>query len=253
MSNLIHHTGNIPTKEKLKAIWQIVLVFICYFFPWALTFILAPLVIWTSKKTTNQFGEVSEQHSPKYIEQGSSGMWYYVATAVKWLAPWNNLEDGLYGEPSGKHSARVGGKEASFKNMYAWLIRNPFNQGKRLSRFFSCYVDDCIIEYWGQQELSDKDDLKTGWYWVKATDQITGKTYYGFRHVESNHPNTRPLFAKIAIKIASLFNNKRDYSNTVYNAVFGFKIQPRHALEVQGDDDKDKAFTARVQFASTID
>lgn len=250
--------GKIPFSEKMKAIWSIFLVIICYSVPWALTFVLAPLVILTAKRTTNAFGETTQPHNEDYIRQGASGIWYYVATAVKWLTPWNNYEDGLNGEPSGKHSARVNGKEESFWARYQWMIRNPFNEGKRTNKFFACFVDQCKIEYWGDEYLTDKTPIQEGKYWVRATDLKTGRVYYGYRHVRSNaDPKKRPLLAKIAISVAQLFNKMRgidkDYTNTVYNVVFGFKIRPTHAGEVQGKDDKDKAVTARIQFASTPD
>lgn len=249
------HQGSIPSKERNKAIRSILLVLIAYAPCWALTFILGPFVVLTAKRTTNVFGETSQKHDDDYIAEGSSGMWYYVATAVKWLAPWNNLEDGLNGEPSGKHSSRVNGKEESFWARYQWLIRNPFNQGKRLSRFFACYVEDCDIEYWGSEFVTDKAPITEGTYWIKATDRTTGRVYYGYRCVLSNaDPDKRHPMAKFAIKLAVLFGKKEEsFKDTVFNSVFGFKIRPTHAGEPQGADDKDKSFTARVQFASKPD
>lgn len=245
-----------PWSVKIKGSFAIALVFLAYSVPWLLTFILGPLVVLTAKRTTNVFGESEQEHDDDYKAQGSSGKWYYVATLVKWLDGWNNLEDGLNGEPSGKNSARCNGKEESFWNRYSWLIRNPFNKGKRLSRLFSCYVEDCDIEYWGSQYVTDKAPLVEGAYWVCATDRKTGRKYYGYRRVSSNaDKKNQPLITKLAIKLAVLFLGKKeeDYTNTVYNAVFGFKIRPTHAGEIQGVDDKDKAFTFRVQPASDPD
>lgn len=40
---------------------------------------------------------------------------------------------------------------------------------------------------------------------------------------------------------------------TVRQVNLGYKINPRHATEVQDSDDLDKAFTLRIQFASQPD
>lgn len=250
-----------PLKYVLAALLQWTIVGFLYGLGWALTFFpMGFLVILTAKHTTNVFGESEKEHDQKYIDQGSSGKWQYWASLVKWFAPWNNYEDGLRGEPSGKHSARCGGKEASFWNMYSWLCRNPFNQGKRTSRFFACFVNDCDIRYWGTGDVSDKGPIVPGWYFIRAVDRTTGRVYYGYRYVIANDHNKgiRLALAKASIAIGNFFarlvkGKQKSIQGTVYNAVFGFKIKPSHANEVQDADDLDKAFTARVQFASTPD
>ena len=245
-----------PTSVKIKGTLSIALVLMAYAPLWFLTFILGPFVILTARNTTNVFGESEQDHDQKYIDQGSSGKWRYAATKVKILEWWNNLEDGLNGEPSGKHSARVKGKEESFFARYQWLIRNPVNQLKRLSRFFACYVEDCDIIYYGSGYVTDKAPIVEGAYWVVATDRTTGRKYYGYRCVRSNaNPKDRALIATLVIKLAILFGKKKesDYTHTVYNSVWGFKIRPTHAGEEQDSDDKDKSFTARIQPASKPD
>lgn len=254
--------SKVPKKEIAKAIWQWLYVGFFYGFGWVGTFVFGPLVILTSKKTTSPHGESEETHSEKYIAQGSSGKWYYIATSWPFLSWWNNYEDGLAGEPSGKHSAREGGKEYTYGAMYRWLIRNPFNQKKRTSPFFACFVNDCVIEFWhgGSENPTDKAPIVDGWYFIKATHKTTKKVYYGYRYVSSYETLTGwrkamvVLVNSVSNAFLKLFNKPVRYlEGTVYNAVFGFKIKPSHRLALEDQDDLDKAFTARVQFASTPD
>lgn len=222
----------VPRKYQLEAMVQWLLVSIAYLPMWLLTFFpMAFIVAYTAKKTTNCYGESTKAHDKKYVDQGSSGIWWYMSSPLKFVDGWNNLEDGTLGEPSGKHSARCKGKEASFWNQYSWLCRNPYNKGKRTSEFFSCFVDNCDIEYWGVKTLSDKDNnpITKGWYFVRAQDRTNKKTYYGYRSVK-------------------LLNSK-----SVRVIQIGYKIKPEHALEIQDIDDKDKAFTLRFQLSSQID
>lgn len=187
------------------------------------------LVALTAKKTVNQFGESESVHSQKYIALGSSGFWEYWASPFKLLDWWNNLEDGTLGEPSGKHSARVKGKERSFWNQYLWLCRNPFNKFKRTSKLLACPVNECTIRFWGAEKLSDKVVGQQGEYWIEATHKVTGRKYYGYKMIELND------------------------DGTVNATTYGFKIKPEHANEVQAPDDADKAFTFRKQIGAAID
>ena len=250
-----------PVKYILAALWQWTYVGLMFAVVYLLTlFPMGFLVILTAKHTTNHMGESEAVHSDKYIAEGSSGKWQFWASAVRFIRRWNNYEDGLWGEPSGKHSARVGGKEATFWNKYSWICRNAYNEGKRTSRFFACYVNDCDIQFWGTGDVSDKDPIKDGWYFIRAVDRTTGRVYYGYRYVVANERNSgiRLMIVKTLMGIGNLLSKltggeKRTLAGTVYNAVFGYKIKPSHATEVQDADDLDKAFTARVQFASTPD
>ena len=231
MGLLTKHEGNIPKKELAKAALNWAASGIPYFFGWLATYVMGFFVALTS---TNQFvhpqgKKIFGKHSDKYIAEGSSGEWSYWNSPYKWCRWWNNYEDGTLGEPSGKHSARCAGKERSFWNQYLWTIRNPFNYAKRTIPLFHCKVNDCDIEYWGDFEISDKEVGQGGWHFCKATDRNTGKVYYWYRSVR----------------------NVGD--NKVRVAAIGFKIKPEHALEVQDDDDKDKAFTIRLPVKTNID
>jgi len=246
-----------PLKYVLAALWQWFIVGLVYGVCVLLTYFpIGFIIAYTAEAAKSPFGEGLTKHDDKYIAQGSSGIWEYWASPIKWLKNWNNYEDGLLGESSGKHSARVHGQERTFWAIYQWLCRNPFNWGKRTSRFFACYVNDCTIDWWGTGDVSDKAPIKDGWYFVRAVDKTTGRSYYGYRYVVANDRNKgfRLTLAKLSIAISNLFTKeKKSLEGTVYNAVFGFKIKPSHAKETQDDDDLDKAFTARVQFASTPD
>lgn len=214
------------------------------------------IVALTAKRGESPFGEEPGPHSDRYIKEGSSGYWEYWTSALKWVRNWTNYEDGLLGEPSGKHSSRVNGKERSFWNIYSWVRRNPYNYGKRTRQFFACYVNDCDIEWWGTGDVSDKGPVVSGWYFIRAVHRETGKVYYGYRYVIDNSYNEGPRLwlAKLSLLISNLFTKeKRNVNETVYNAVFGFKIKPSHSYTVQDSDDLDKAFTARIQFASKPD
>lgn len=243
-----------PTSVWIKAIFQWFYVGLVGIVLWALTYFpMGPLAILTSRFGTNPYGESEEKHSQKYIDQGSSGIWKYRYTTVPILEWFNVIEDGLYGEPSGKHSARVGGREHTFWNMYKWVTRNPFNQIKRTTRFFACYVNESVIKYWGDRELSDKNKEQEGSYLVMAVDQGTKKTYYGYRKVVyfdnlGWYQELKEMFNKVSFlkKYAPMLENK------VYQATLGYKIKPIHDTEVQDEDDLDKAFTFRVQIWANI-
>lgn len=220
----------VPMRYILAAAWQWTWLAIVIGAGVLLTFFpMGPLVIATARFIRSPEGPALASHEPKYIAQGSSGLWAYKATTWPLLRLWNNLEDGLLGEPSGKHSAREKGNERSVGAQYRWLIRNPFNQAKRTSRLLACYVNDCVIDWWGNYEVTDKAPIVEGWHFCRATDKATGRVYYGFRRVRANP------------------------DGTVNNLVLGFKIRPEHAKQVQDADDLDKAFTLRWQRASQPD
>lgn len=232
MSKLVNKGRTPPITIWLKAWvnWLRVAPILCLgvlltYFPFGI------LVALTSKKQMSHplNKPLESQHSEKYTSQGSSGSWEYWNSSLLFLMWFNNYEDGTLGEPSGKNSARVGGNERSFWSQYKWLCRNSFNWKKRTSNFFFCPVDDCDIEYWGSYDLSDKTPTTSGSQLVKATSRVDGKVYYGYRYV-------------------------KDLGNSeVRQYQLGFKIKPSHALETQDVDDKDKAFTARLQFKSEAD
>jgi len=243
-----------PLTVWLAAIFQWFYVGVAGLVLWLLTFFpMGPLMILTAKYGKNEFGEDTVKHSQKYIDLGSSGVWRYLYNDLPILKWWSNKEDGLLGEPSGKHSARVKGKEETFWNKYMWTIRNPFNYLKRSTRFFACFVNDCVIEYWGDKEVSDKTEGGDGSYLIKATDKNTGKVYYGYRklvHYDTFgwYMKLKDLFNRVSFlqKYAPMLDNK------IYHATFGFKVKPTHADEVQDEDDLDKAFTFRIQLWANI-
>ncbi len=218
----------VPTKDKIKAVFQwsgLLAVGLPVMF---LGLVLVPLNILTSKRRMNDFGEHDQEHSAKYKGRGSSGRWEYRSSTVPILRLYSNYEDGSLGEPSGKWSATCGGDERSFWSQYKWLaLRNPINMLKRTNPFFHCRVDDCSITWWGDRDVDDKG-FNWGWHLVRATHRETGKQYYGYR------------------KTASLGDGKCRQHR------YGFKIKPSHASEVQDADDKDKAFTFRYQHRSDI-
>ena len=231
MSNLVHKGNVIPKKEIAKAILSWIAVGVPYFFGWIATYVMGVFVALTSKpqKVHPQGKKVFSKHSDKYIAQGSSGEWEYWNSGVSFLKWWNNYEDGTLGEPSGKHSARCGGKERSFLNQYLWTIRNPFNYAKRSLPLFHCKINNCSMEYWGDFEISDKEEGQGGWHFCKATDKLTGKVYYWYRSVRNVG------------------------NNQVRVAAIGFKVKPAHALIIQDADDEDKAFTIRLPVKTNID
>ena len=231
MPRLTKHEGKVPKVELAVAILSWVLVAIPYFVGWLLTYLMGIVVAITSKPQSShpQGKSLTSKHSDKYIAEGSSGEWEYWNSDLPFVKWWNNYEDGTLGEPSGKNSARVKGKERSFISQYLWTIRNPFNYAKRSIPFFHCKVNDCDIEYWGDFEISDKKDGQGGWHFCKATDKNTGKVYYWYRSV------------------------KNVEGNQVRVAAIGFKVKPAHALILQDVDDADKAFTVRIPVKTHID
>jgi hypothetical protein len=231
MSRLKYSGNKVPKKEVLKATLNWLLTIIPYSLGWVLTFPMGVLVAATSKEQTShpQGKALTSTHSQKYVDAGSSGSWEYTNSNLKICKWWNNYEDGTLGEPSGKHSARVGGKERSFISKYSWTIRNPFNYAKRSIPIFFCPVNDCDIEYWGDFNVSDTATDGGGWHFCKATNVLTGRTYYWWRWVR--------VISDTKVKVAAI----------------GFKIKPSHALSMQDKDDLDKAFTVRLPFTQNID
>lgn len=246
--------ATIPDKDFNAAIRQWIMIGSFMFVMWLLTYFpMGFLVARFSKPMTNIHGESEADHSPRYIAEGSSGKWVYEGVDIPVIEWWSNLEDGQRGEPSGKWSASCLGKETTFWNKYRWALRNPFNKFKRESSTLSCFVNDCVVEYWGDKEVSDKSAAGAGAYFVKATHKVTGKVYYGYRKVVildtvGWYISLRALIAKTPWlkKYASMMDNR------LYQATFGYKIKPTHADEIQDEDDLDKAFTARIQPWSKI-
>lgn len=216
--------------DYVKAPIKWLVVTLCMSVLWALTFVLAPFVALTARKqVTHPFNKpITSYHREKYIEQGSSGYWEYYNSNVRFLKWWNNLEDGLLGEPSGKFSSSVKGKERKWWNMVRWTLRNPFNYGKRTLPLFHCDVNNCKVEYIGDYDINDKDPTKSGWHFVKATHNTTGRTYYYLRWV------------------------KHLGNGIVRNGAIGFKLKPSHRDVVQDLDDADKAFTFRIPVKQSI-
>ena len=247
---IIPNKGRPPTIYIIAALFQWTVTLCTYSIAVLLTYFpMGILVALTARPGPSPFGEGPTEHRQKYIEQGSSGMWDYWWSPVKWLLYWNNYEDGLLGEPSGKHSARVKGNEHTFWNMYRWICRNPFNWGKRNSDFFACFVNECKVEWWGTGDVSDKNPPVPGWYFVRATHKLTGKVYYGFRYLKQNSDTSGlpKVVARFFLGLQSMFGSKRKLKDTVFNLVVGFKLKPSHAWTVQDEDDLDKAFTLRLQ------
>lgn len=220
----------VPAKERRAAYIQFITVLVAYFPLYLFTYIAAAFIAAFPRKMIShpQGKALEEHHTQRYKEAGSSGYWEYVNSSLTWLRPWWNLEDGLLGEPSGKHSARVKGKERTWWSMYRWSIRNPFNWGKRTWPMFRCMVNECDVVYWGSYIVSDKREMSDRWQLVKATHRETGRVYYGFRSV----------------------TNRSD--GLINTALFGFKIKPEHADIIQDRDDEDKAFTFRYQIGAKI-
>jgi len=225
----------ITSLDYLKAGWQFFSRFFLVKLPCTLLgLVMVPLgYFFIQKGKPNRYGELTQEHSDKYKLLGSSGQWdFWNMPRFLWI--WGNDEDGLLGEPSGKHSARVRGKERSFWGIYQWAaLRNPANN-LRYSEILSCYVDRCDLVWSGASDLlpeakfpvrialNDNNPVKPGWYFVKATDRTNSKVYYCYRLV-------KPL-----------------KSGRVLHIRLGFKIKPKHAFETQDIDDANKGFTVRI-------
>lgn len=224
--------STIPTEYRREAIDQWWSIGRRYFGGMAATY-FGPglLVALTAKRQhVHPFNEPTEaEHDADYIALGSSGRWEYWNSDVEWLQGWNNLEDGVNGEPSGKHSARCGGKEASRWNRFMWTCRNPYNWGKRTNPLYFCPVNDCDLQWWGDHWITDKAPVVEGWHFVRAVHRVTGRVYYGYR----------------SVRLRS--------DGKVRQVTMGFKIKPTHAGVIQAPDDADKAVTFRIQFASNTD
>lgn len=228
-NRLKRNEGRVPLRAWLAAGWSWSKVLPAYAAGVALTYCpMGALVALTARPSVNHLGERAARHKFEYAAAGSSGWWEYWASPWALLAPWNNFEDGTLGEPSGKHSAHCAGRERSIWQQFLWTCRNPFNQAKRTSRFFACYVNDCTLEYWGDFNVSDKTPAP-GWHFVIATDPATGRRYYGYR--------------KVSLRA----------DGTLNQATLGFKLKPAHGITRQDADDLDKAFTFRVQLGASVD
>lgn len=222
-------TKKIPLKHKIRATWQWIWVSFILLFAMVGGLFMSLIAAATSKKMKNHIGEIEQKHRQKYIDQGSSGFWEYYASPIPFVRLWSNHEDGDLGEPSGKQSVRCNGKERKFWNRYYWLaIRNPFNVGKRTIPLFHCIVEDCDIEYWGDEFVDDGSTEHAGWNFTIATHRKTRKKYYGYYSVK--------VLSNTKVRVIRL----------------GFKIKPTHAGVIQDADDKDKAFTMRYQPRSKI-
>lgn len=184
----------------------------------AIGVIIGPFIIKMGKHfPTNRFGEGATPYNYDYAPNASKEGWEFFSLDPDWrdksffhhfLWFYGNDEDGFLGDIRGKWSGICDGKERSFKNMYKWnALRNPANNLSRYSQMFNCNVNNCDIEYWGD---FDKDDGAT---LTKATDRDSGRVYYGYRNSAG--------------------------------ANMGFKVYPKHALEVQPDDNEDRGFTYR--------
>lgn len=222
--------GKPSLKIWSKAVLQWLGVCTTYLFGWLLTFFpMGIIVAATSKKqgVHPQGKPLEEEHTRRYVREGSSGHWEYYNSDIRIARPWNNYEDGTLGEPSGKNSARVKGEERSFWSQYKWTCRNPYNWEKRTNPRYHCLVDNCDIEYWGDFSITDKSVDGSGWQFVIATDTTSGKKYYAYRKVNVVGEHVR-------------------------HTRIGFKIDPGHANVVMDDDDKDKAFTIRLPVKQKI-
>ena len=231
MQRLRYNGNEIPKRALWAAIWSWALIVLVYVPILIVTPLAAVLVALTARPMERHpLGLPTEgHHSQKYCDKGSSGYWEYWNSPWAILKWWNNYEDGVLGEPTGKHSSAVKGTERSFKSIFLWTIRNPFNWGKRTLPMFHCKINDCRVEFWGAEELSDKEPGKTGEYLCRAIHNTTGKVYYGYRSVEAVG------------------------SGLVRQAVYGFKIKPSHGLSLQDGDDLDKAITFRPPVITRID
>lgn len=254
--------SDIPGKLIVKAVLENLLVLVAAAVLYLLTwFPMGPIAVYLSKPMTNRYGERTAKHSQKYIDQGSSGWWEYWGTTIPFVRWFSSLEDSLWGESSGKWSATVKGKESTFWNKYAWVRRNPFNYIKRTNKFFACFINDCDVSYYGDYMITDKNLSDHGAHFVIAKDKLTGKTYYGFRHIfawntVSWYNTLQAFFVKTGnLKLTRWTGSlklARWMDNRVYHANLGFKIKPSHADNKQDEDDLDKSFTFRVQPASLV-
>ena len=216
----------IKKRDYVRFVFQSLSVTILISFGVVLSILLSPITsLATRKQTKHPLGKpVKELHKDKYIQQGSSGVWDYEVPDNKLLRLFSNYEDGALGEPSGKFSSSVNGKERKLINKIRWIIRNPFNYAKRTIPLFHCKVNDCKVDYVGNKYVSDKNPSEAGWYFVKAVHDKTKKKYYCFKWVK-HYPD-----------------------NKVRQLLIGFKIKPEHGWTVQDLDDEDKAFTIRLPF-----
>lgn len=177
----------------------------------------------------NRFNEGPTNYLPQFPDASRDG-WVFYCVPPAWrsgnkiqrfLWLFGNDEDGYLGDRRGYWSDKCGGNERSYWNMWVWAaFRNPVNNMSRYTDEFACLPNQCDIEYWGGYTSPDDHPFVPGWHFVKATDRITGKVFYGFRQVAKE-------------------------GGKVMNTVYGFKLKPSHADEVQAPDDAHKGFTYR--------
>lgn len=195
--------------------------------------IIAAGLLRTETPDTHPFyNYIARMHDPRYVSEGSSGSWNYVKLpSWKIMKPFDNLNYGLLGEPSGRWSAKRGGDERSYRSMFRQAaIRNPAN-GFRYMDAFSCQVDNCDIVYKGDPgPLDIQPVLKPGWNFVKAQDRDTGKVYYSFQYV-------RAMGKRHGFRIR-----------------LGFKVEPSHMNKGDIPEAKERAtFTTRFNVWKPID
>lgn len=154
------------------------------------------------KQGTSKDGETVVTHRQKYIDQGSSGEWRFMNPTNKLFWFWGNDEDGYWGEPTGKWSASVKGKESSLWNMYIWAaIRNPANNFSRFWGPFSCPASECSFTYKGDYDLNDNAPISEGWNQVTAIHKKTGKKYHAFRLVKKWPGINKCLHIRLGFKL----------------------------------------------------
>lgn len=107
--------------------------------------------------------------------------WWVLKELPIWAYPWSNSHDGSLGDKRGWWANEFDFKHDKFWPQFRWLvIRNPINNILR-SKFFSCPVSQCDIEYQGKYLVSDHaEEDGLGWQFVTATHKETKKTYSGF-------------------------------------------------------------------------
>lgn len=162
-------------------------------------------------------------HRVDYTIEGASGRWEYWQLP-NWggvTKPYQNLNYGLLGEPSGRWSAMCDGNERSYLNMFEQCaLRNPSN-GLRYMDRFSCQVDNCDIAYKGDE--GPLEDGVYGWNFVKARDKDSGRHFYSVRFV------------------------KKISKTKVFRFRLGFKIEPSHIGEGDRPPARERAtFTGRL-------
>lgn len=170
---------------------------------------------------------VKIQHTPHYIDKGSSGTWEYWQLPDWWiLKPYRNLNYGLLGEYYGRWSALREGDERSYFSMFRQCaLRNPAN-GLRYMDLFSCQVDNCDIAYKGAYgPLQVKYNLNPGWNFVKGKDRDTGRCYYSFQYVRGIGDN-HGFRIRIGFKIEPSHIERGDIKESKERATFTLRVNP---------------------------